>query len=158
MEALPSTLPDDKREALPSILPDDELRELLQQILSDKNGRNSADWRKVFMRVIPGSESDPTFKNRMQFALMSDGCVFWKDVVCQILLHRPNTTASEIFSALRMFDKLQDCTYNNTVYSVKAVAALLDRKILSITVSNEAEIRDALKEFHAINFSKMEYW
>jgi hypothetical protein len=141
-----------------TVLSDEEKRALLLQILADQDGRHSSDWREVFMQVVSGSESDPTFKTRMLFALMSDGCVFWKDVVCQILLHRPNTPASEIFPALRMFDKLQDCTKNNIVCSVKAVAALLHRKIQEITVSNKGDVRDALREINAIDFSQMSCW
>ena len=139
-------------------LSDDERRALLRQIFADQDGCNSSDWRKGLMQVVPGSESDPTFKNRMLFALMSDGCVFWKDVVCQILIRRLNTTASEIFAALRMFDKLQYCNNDDTVCSVKAVATLLDKNIIKIESSNEKEVRDALKEFHSINFSLMDCW
>ena len=145
-------------EAVPhsSKLPDDERIELVQQILEDQDGCNSSDWQNVLLQVILGSESAPTFKLRMTFALMSDGCVLWKDVVCRILLHRLNTTASEIFPALGMFDKLQDCT-DDTDCSAQAVAALLERNILKIKKKNEGNVRDVLKGFD-IDFSKMMLW
>ena len=139
-------------------LSDEEKRALLKKILADQDSHNSTEWCKTLIKVIPGSKLDPTFISRIQISSISDRFWFVKNVVCHLMMNRPNTPASEIFPALRMFDKVQNCTEYNIVCSVKAVAALLDRKILSITVSNEAEIRDALEKFHAIDFSQMECW
>jgi len=130
---------------------------LLKIILADQNDSNRSDWLKVLMLVVPCSESNPTFKSRMLFASMADGFVFWKDVVCQLLIRRINTTASEIFPAIEMFKKLRYCIDYNIVCSVKAVAALLDQDILEITNSNEADVRNALKEFDEIDFTQLEW-
>lgn len=135
----------------------DEFDELLEKILADQDLCNSADWLKILMHVIPGSESDSEFKSRIEFASMSCKFSLAKNIICQLMLLRPTTIASEIFPALGMFDKLQECNGENTDCSVKAVAALLERNILKIKKKNEVEVRDVLKNFD-IDFSKMMSW
>ena len=127
---------------------------LLVEILADDNPMNSSDWVDVFMQVISGS--DKNFKLRMDFASMSDGFVKCKNVVCRLLLLRPNTTATEIFQALKMFDTLLKGG-NEDTNCLEAVAKLLDTGIEKISYDNEDEVRAALRGV-VISLTGIECW
>ena len=138
-------------------LSNEERIALLLQIQAADNPIKWCDWLKDLTQMIPGSNSDTDFQFRMKLQLLSRNCILVKNVVCILLMLRPNTNSTEISPALKMFYKLHKCN-DDIDCCVRAVAVLLNEKILKIKKINEDQVRHALKEFGTFYFTKMVCW